>query len=69
MKPGLAIPNSEIGPGYTGNKLKVEKHVRTCGKGNFPIFPFLQLRSYDADLCREFEDYFIKKYETELNSL
>ena len=22
-------------------KLKVEKHLRTCGKGNFTIFPFL----------------------------
>ena len=31
-------------------KLKVEKHLRTCGKGNFTIFPFLQLRSNDADL-------------------
>ena len=25
--------------------LKVEKHLRTCGKGNFTIFPFLQLSS------------------------
>ena len=30
--------------------LKVEKHLRTCGKGNFPIFPFLQLRSNCTDL-------------------
>ena len=50
-------------------KLKVEKHLRTCGKGNFTIFPFLQLRSNDTDLRREYEDYFIKKYKTKLNSL
>ena len=28
-------------------KLIVEKHLRTCDKGNFTIFPFLQLRSND----------------------
>ena len=31
-------------------KLKVAKHLRTCGKGNFTIFPFLQLRSNEIDL-------------------
>ena len=50
-------------------KLKVEKHLRTCGKGNFAIFPFLQLRSNDTDLRREYEDYFIKKFKTKLNNL
>ena len=42
-------------------KLKVEKHLRTCGKGHFTIFPFLQLHSNDTDLWQEYEDYFIKK--------
>ena len=37
-------------------KLKVEKHLRPCGKGNFTIFPFLQLRSNDTDLRREYEN-------------
>ena len=50
-------------------KLKVEKHLRTCGKGNFTIFPFLQFRSNDTDLRREYEDCFIEKYKTKLNSL
>ena len=50
-------------------KLKVEKHLRTCGKGNFTIFPFLQLRSNDTDLRREYEGYFIEKCKTKLNSL
>ena len=50
-------------------KLKVEKDLRTCGKRNFAIFPFLQLRSNDTDLRREYEDYFIMKYKTKLNSL
>ena len=45
-------------------KLKVERHLRTCGKGNFTIFPFLKLRSNDTNLRRE--DYFIKKYKTKL---
>ena len=50
-------------------KRKVEKHLRTCGKENFIISPFLQLCSNDTDLRREYEDYFIKKYKTKLNSL
>ena len=29
-------------------KLKAEKHLRTCGKGNFTIFLFLQLHSNDT---------------------
>ena len=50
-------------------KRKVQKHLRTCGKGNFTIFPPSQLRSNDTDLQREYEDYFINKYKTKLNSL
>ena len=50
-------------------KRKVEKHLRICVKGNFTIFPLLQLLSNDTDLRREYEDYFINKYNTKLNSL
>ena len=49
-------------------KLKLEKHLRACGKGNFTKFPFLQLLSNDTDLRREYEDYLIKKFKTKLNS-
>ena len=31
-------------------KLKAEKHIRTCSKGNFTIFPLLQLSLNDKDL-------------------
>ena len=31
-------------------KLKVERHLRTCSKGKFTIFQVLQLRSNDTDL-------------------
>ena len=31
-------------------KLKVEEHLRTCGKGIFKIFPLLQMRSSEIDL-------------------
>ena len=37
-------------------KLKVETYLRICIKGNFTIFPFLQLRSSDRDLRREYEE-------------
>ena len=47
--------------------LKVEKHLRECGKGNFKIFPFLQLRQQDTTLRRTMEQKFIKKFKTRLN--
>ena len=49
--------------------LKVEKDLKTCDKGNFTIFLFLQFHSNDMDRQWEFEDYFIKKYKAKLNSL
>ena len=51
------------------NKLRTEKHLRTCNKGNFPIFAFLQLRTNDTDHRQEYKDYFIKKFKTKLNNL
>ena len=47
--------------------LKVEEHVRNCGKGNFKIFPFLQLNSRDTSLRKALEDKFIKKFKPKLN--
>ena len=41
-------------------KLKKEGNLRTCGKGD-SFIPFLQLRSNETDLQREYEDYFKKK--------
>ena len=31
-------------------QLKVEGHLRVCGKGEFPIFPLPQVRSQDTIL-------------------
>ena len=50
-------------------KLKVEEHLRMCGKGTFKIFPLLQMRSSDIDLRRSYERNFMKKYKTKLNNL
>ena len=50
-------------------KLKVEEHLRTCGKGTFKIFPLLQMRSSEIDLRRSYERNFMKKYKTKLNNL
>ena len=50
-------------------KLKVEEHLRTCGKGIFKIFPLLQMRSSEFDLRRSYERNFMKKYKTKLNNL
>ena len=51
------------------HKLKVEEHLRTCGKGTFKIFPLLQKRSSEIDLCKSYEKSFMKKYKTILNTL
>ena len=50
-------------------KLKVEEHLRTCGKGTFQIFPLLQIWSSEIDLRRSYERNFMKKYKTKLNNL
>ena len=50
-------------------KLKVEEHLRTCGKGTFKIFPLLQMWSSEIALCRSYERNFMKKYKTKLNNL
>ena len=40
---------------------KVEGHLRTCGGGNFKIFPFLQMRSDSKALRQTFEKLDSKK--------
>ena len=50
-------------------KLKVEEHLRTCGKGTFKMFPLLQMRSSQIDLRGSYEKNFFKKYKTKLNNL
>ena len=50
-------------------KLKVEEHLRTCGKDTFKIFPLLQRQSSDIDLRRSYERNFMKKYKEKLNNL
>ena len=42
-------------------KLKVEEHLRTCGKGTFKIFPLSQMRSSEIDLRKCYEINFMKK--------
>ena len=48
-------------------KLKVEEHLKTCGKGTFKIFPLL----WDAeiDLRKSYERNFMNRYKTKLNNL
>ena len=48
-------------------KLKVEEHLRSCGKGQFKIFPFLQLQKQDTNLRRTIEENFINSFKTALN--
>ena len=50
-------------------KLKVEEHIQICGRGNFKIFRFLQMRSNDIDLTRAHETMFHREYKTKLNQL
>ena len=49
-------------------QLKVEGHLKNCSNGEFTIFPFLQMRSWDNEL-RSYEVMFREKYRTKLNRL
>ena len=50
-------------------KLKVEEHVRICGRRSFKIFSFLQMRSNDTNLRTAYETKFQRKFKTKLNQL
>ena len=47
-------------------KLKVEEDLKTCGKGNFKIFPLLQMRTSEIDLSRSYERNFMKKKQNKI---
>ena len=44
-------------------KLKIEEHLKTCGKGAFKIFPLLQMQSSEIDLRSSYERNVMKKYK------
>ena len=47
-------------------KIEVERHLRTCAKGIFKVFPFFKIK--ENKILREcYEDHFIKKFKPELN--
>ena len=48
-------------------QLKLEGLLRVCGKGEFQIFPLLQMRSQDTNLRRSYETRFQQKFKTKLN--
>ena len=50
-------------------KLKIERHLKVCGNGEFWIFSFLQMRSQDKCLRRSYETRFQQKFKTKLNKL
>ena len=50
-------------------KLKVEEHLRMCGKVTFKIFPLLHMGSSETDLRKSYEINFMKKCEKKLNNL
>ena len=47
-------------------KLKVEEHLRMCGKGTFNIFPLVQMRSSKIDLRRIYDRNFMKKQKNKI---
>ena len=49
--------------------LPVSKHLRNCGKGNFNIFPFFQLKTNDENLRKTYETKFIKEFRPKLNMI
>lgn len=47
--------------------LFVNKHLNSCSKGDFTVFPFYKMNSEDPQERISKEKYFIEKFETELN--
>ena len=66
LKERLSIYRQHIRqPEY--EKIEVERHLRTCAKGIFKIFPFFKMKENNKILRECYEDHFIKKFKPELN--
>ena len=65
LKERLSIYRQHIRqPEY--EKIEVERHLQTCAKGIFKVFPFFKMK--ENKILREcYEDHFIKKFKPELN--
>ena len=48
-------------------RIEVGRHLRTCAKGIFKIFPFFKMKENNKILRECYEDHFIKKFKPELN--
>ena len=48
-------------------KIEVERHLRTCAKGIFKIFPFFKMKENNKILRGYYEDQLIKKFKPERN--
>ena len=48
-------------------KIGVERHLRTCAKWIFKIFPFFKMKENNKILRECYEDHFIKKFKPEPN--
>ena len=50
-------------------QVKVDEHIRICQRDSFKMFPFLQMKSNDANLRKSYEIKFQTEYNTKLNQL
>ena len=48
-------------------QLKCKEHFLTCGKGEFRIFPFFKLHSYNKYLREKYPEYFLDKFKDIIN--
>ena len=44
-------------------QLAVEEDIRTCGDGQFHVFPFFKILQKNKSLRKSYEDYFIDKFK------
>ena len=66
LKERLSIYRQQIRqPEY--EKREVERHLPTCAKRIFKIFPFFKMKESNKILRECYEDHFIKKFKPELN--
>ena len=49
-------------------QIKVEGHLRICGKSKFKIFPFFQVKENNKALREAYENHFIERFQPSLNA-
>ena len=60
-KPDDILKRDWLSTESTFDNLNMKRHLRTCAKGIFKIFPFFKMKENSNNLGEGYEEHFIKK--------